>query len=65
MSKVIYKNLTKEEIIDSLVNKDIECITENPMSIENGLLGGLKGYNNMSDENIIELYQEYCEEDGG
>jgi hypothetical protein len=63
MDKPIYKNLTREDIIDALVEKDIECITDDPTSIGDSLRYGIKGYNNMSNDELIDDYKTYCEEE--
>jgi hypothetical protein len=60
--KPIYKNLTREEIIDALVEKDVDCITEDPTSITDALRNGIPGYENQTDQHLIEDYQIYCEE---
>jgi len=62
MSIKIHNNLTREEIIDALIEKDIECITDDPTSIRDALINGIPGYENQTDEHLIEDYQIYCEE---
>jgi hypothetical protein len=63
MSKKIYKDKTKVQIIDALVERDLEVIRDDPTSIEEGLRTGITGYSHMTDSELIELYQTHCEED--
>ena len=63
MCKKIHKNITREEIINALIEKDIECITDDPTSIICALREGCVGYEKMNNEQLIEDYKIYCEDE--
>lgn len=62
MSKLSEK--TREEIITHLLKDNVESMSYQDQ-IEEYLLNGLnlKGYNNMTDEELVEEYGAYIEED--
>ena len=62
-NKTIYKDLTREEIIDALVDSDIDAIIEDPTSIDEALRLGFEGYESMDNEALIDDYKTFIEEE--
>jgi hypothetical protein len=55
--------VSRDTIIEHLVQSDIEHFAMYPESLEAFFLKGFEGYENYSDQELIEEYREYISED--
>ena len=55
--------VSRDAIIEHLVQSDIEHFAMYPESLEAFFLKGFEGYENYSDQELIEEYREYISED--
>lgn len=56
------KKMTRQEVIDILVEDEMDAISDDTVGVEDILREGFIGYNKMLNRDLEKEYEEFCEE---